>query len=204
MLRRVSALALATLAASAISAQAAPIDLTSLIDTSGNPVSVPELSISTPDAAEIFVGGAPIFGSQEVIFCALGSNCDNDVTLTFTTPSSNVSFSVGDQLPAGAIETIEVSAFDSLSMLLGTVEVTSADLAAGGTDSSGISQFTVDLSGFGTISEIRIADQNTPATGGFFYYDVNATPIPLPAALPLMALGLGALGIARSRKRKAV
>ncbi|WP_424971483.1 VPLPA-CTERM sorting domain-containing protein [Dinoroseobacter sp. S76] len=205
MLRRVSALAFAALTASAFSAQAAPIDLSSLIDTSGNPVSVPELSISTPEvAATIFVGGAPVFGVQEVVFCAFdGTTCANDLILTFATPSTDVSFSVGDALPVGAVDTIQVSAFDAMSNLLGTVDVDSGDLAAGGADANGISQFTVDLSAFGTIASVEIDDLNTAATGGFFYYDVNASPIPLPAALPLLALGLGALGAAKRRKRKA-
>ncbi|MEM1076901.1 MAG: VPLPA-CTERM sorting domain-containing protein [Pseudomonadota bacterium] len=204
MLRRVSALAFAALTASALSAQAAPIDLTSLIDTSGNPLSVPELSISTPDlAATIVVGGAPVFGEQETVFCAFDGSCANDLTLTFTTPSTDVSFSVGDQLPAGAVDIIQVSAFDAMSNLLGTVDVDSADLAAGGADTNGISQFTVDLSAFGTIASVEINDLNSSTTGGFFYYDVNASPIPLPAALPLLALGLGALGVAKRRKRKA-
>lgn len=204
MLRRVSALAFAALTASAVSAQAAPIDLTSLIDTSGNPLSVPELSISTPDAgATIFAGGAPVFGTQEVIFCAFDGTCANDLTLTFATPSTDVSFSVGDALTVGAAEFIQVSAFDAMSNLLGTVDVDSGDLAPSGTDANGFSRFVVDLSAFGTIARVEIDDLNGPTTGGFFYYDVNASPIPLPAALPLLALGLGALGVAKRRKRNA-
>lgn len=38
--------------------------------------------------------------------------------------------------------------------------------------------------------------------GAYFSYEVSATPVPVPAALPLMAAGLAALGFA-ARRRKA-
>ena len=74
------------------------------------------------------------------------------------------------------------------------------------TDSpNGSNTVTVDLIGY--INSLHLLEFANAQGGGFINSSVDIAPVvtPLPAALPLFASGLGALGLlARRRKRKAV
>lgn len=211
MFSKAPLIAVAAVLATTFAAQAAPIDFSSVLNTQANPQTVPELSISTAaPGATIAIAPIVIDGSAETIFCAVDTapTCANDLSIAFTTPVNDLKFSVGDTVPATPTtetDLVTISAFDAMNNLLLSFDVTSADVFASTPDANGIYSFDVDLSGLFEVATLTFDDKaaNPTATGGYFYYGLEASPIPLPAALPLMALGLGALGIARSRKRKA-
>lgn len=61
----------------------------------------------------------------------------------------------------------------------------------------------IDLSGNPDFQNITSLTFSTFGGGNVRIDDIDLTPIPLPAALPLMALGLGAAGFAARRRRNA-
>lgn len=208
MVFKLFALPAAVIALSTMGASAAVVDLSSLDGTVATTQSVPELTISTTVAgAGIGVASQVVNGATESIFCALTTVCANDFAISFTTASTGVKITALDVMPAtatSAMDMTEISVFGLLNTLLGTVTLTSADVFATTPDSNGLFSLELDFSGFGAISSLFFDDQaaDPQATGGFLYYGIEAAPVPLPSSLPLLALGLGVIGMARRGKRK--
>lgn len=143
---------------------------------------------------DMFVGAPFFFGESNGlgIICAspVGSgNCEEDMQIDFASDVTNLSFgsfgvSDGDE--------VDVTAFlDGFS--LGTVTVTTETI--------------IDLSAFGAIDSLFFADNSTRAGIGWGDFSFDAGPVgppiasvPLPAGLPLLGLGLIALGL-HSRRR---
>lgn len=210
MFLKLAKLSAVAVAATTLAAHAAPIDLSSISGQFAPSLSVPEVTISTDDTdATILAGDFPLGGGTEVIFCGFDTVtnfCNNDLELDFSTPVTGLSFSVYDvDPPSGPANTdlITISLFDETDTFIDSIDVAQEEVQNGTDEGNGISSLLVDLSSFGIIGRVEIDDQSPDSTGGYFYAGIHATPIPLPAALPLMVLGLGALGVARSRKRKA-
>jgi hypothetical protein len=139
------------------------------------------------------------FGDDFLCTAATGGglNCANETTLTFTSLVNNLSFyQVGDNFSGvGAlVDVFTNGAFSATVNILSFNNFNIPDL--------------VDLTAFTNVSSIRIHSIVDPGGLGWdnFSFEAARTPeIPVPAALPLLASGLGALGFAGwRRKRKAV
>ncbi len=134
----------------------------------------------------LFVGAGGIGNS----ICALSSrhwHCANDLHVGFSAPVANLSFSVGGFQHG---DKVRLSVFDAAGRLAGKL-----GLARGG---------AFDLSGFGTISALFFDDRSK--AGGVSYGDFNydaLAPVPLPASLPLLLAGIGAIGFARKKRNSA-
>jgi hypothetical protein len=143
----------------------------------------------------------PGVGLGDDFLCTAGTggglNCANETTLTFTSLVNNLSFyQVGDNA-FGVVALVDIftnGVFNTTVDILGFNDPFVSNL--------------VDLTAFVNVSSIRIHSITDPAGLGWdnFSFDTARTPeVPLPAALPLLASGLGALGFAGwRRKRKAV
>lgn len=208
MFAKTSLFSIAMLGLGALGANASVVDLSPVSGMLAPSLSVPELTISTTaSGANIGVAEAPIDGQSQQIFCALSSFCNNDFTIDFAQPYSNITIMVGDiqpPSPTNLTDLVTISAFDIFDILLGSLSVTTADVFATTPDANGFYSYLTDLSAFSGVSRLEFDDESSSESGGFFYFAIDAspTPIPLPATLSLMLLGLGGLGVMRLRRRK--
>ena len=111
------------------------------------------------------------------------------MTIDFTSAVSNLSFLASFFNP---IDLVTVSIYNGAA-LLGSVDITG----------NGI----VDLSFFGIITSLFLEDKSTGAGYAYseFSFDIVDGTVPLPAALPLLAAGLGMMGaVGWRRKRNAI
>lgn len=172
----IAALTLAT------SAPAAVIDLTTATNDGATLVAT-DATITVGAGTTLLVGD---FVANAV--CPLGNfGCNGSMTLTFDFAVTDVSFDYGfGNLGDSAL----LSIFDTLGGLLGNLLLNST---------SGVA--FADLSGFGTIGSIFF--DNSASTGaGYAYGNINyvaAAPIPLPASLPLLLVGLGGIALLRRK-----
>ncbi|MEE9389067.1 MAG: VPLPA-CTERM sorting domain-containing protein [Paracoccaceae bacterium] len=187
--------ALFTLAASAVfaasAASAATLDFTTL----GNgPLGQTTASITDANLLsfgnDLYVGAGP-FAPNSI--CAISSGagtCAADFLLEFTSPVTNVFMSHGIW---NTLDSVKITVFGLLGAYSGDYVVTSAP--------------SIDLSSFGTITSLFFDDSSFDGFdgGGTTFGNVNYTlanvsTVPLPASLPFLAIGMGALGLMRRRK----
>jgi hypothetical protein len=125
---------------------------------------------------------------------SLAGDCRADFSVDFTLPFVNVSFITTGWNDG---DSVLVSVFNGLTNL--------GSVAVGG---NGL----VDLAGFGTITSLLFDDSSSAAGGGasFGNFQINlasngppdnGTDVPLPAALPMLLAGLGAMGGMRRLRR---
>lgn len=165
------------------SAQAASLNLTSLgsgfLGTTS--VSPAGAVVSTPDGTDLFRGAGGIANS----ICAIDGNvCEADLEVDFTSSVENLSFQAGGY---NSGDYVQLSIYDPSNALLGTTDI----------NADGV----YDLSSYGTIGRLFFDDSSTGAgfVFGNFTFDVSAN-VPLPAGLPLLVAGLGALGMIRRNR----
>ena len=98
---------------------------------------------------------------------------------------SNLTFDI-DLAQSG--DSVEISAYNGAS-LLASLTFTVNGLA--------------DFSSYGNITRLFFDDSSSAFGVGYstFTYDAGEAAVPVPAALPLLAAGIGALGIAGYRRR---
>jgi hypothetical protein len=173
-------------------AQSATLDLTSV------PAGItggPDLNLSLAH----FHSDIALFNTirpSGAYLCGLGltGDCRGDMSVTFTLPFVNVSF-ITTGWNAG--DNVVVHAFN------GITDLGSAILSDNG---------LVNLASFGTITSLLFDDSSTAAGAGasFGNFQIslagngnpdNGTDVPLPAALPMLVAGLGALGGVRRLRR---
>jgi hypothetical protein len=135
-----------------------------------------------------------------------GNNLAETLTIAInsTFPTSEVSFPLFNGVVTGPRhpspnQSYTVSAFDALNTLLVSHQYI---IPANGTTSFAM----VDLVAFG-IAKVTITPDGAPSDWDFVIDSVTLSqslqPVPLPAALPLFATGVGALAfLARRRKKK--
>lgn len=122
--------------------------------------------------------------------CALSSkkwNCANDLYIGFAAPVTNLSFDVGGFQQG---DKVRLSVFDAAGEFAGRLGLT-----RGG---------TFDLTKFSDISALFFDDRSKAGgvSYGNFSYEAIA-PVPLPASLPLLLAGIGAIGFARKKRKSA-
>lgn len=170
--------------AMAVPAAAATIDFSGVQGNNTSPLVLPEATLTNLTGTEILVG--PSAASQADGFCFLaGTGCDADGEIAFSAPIMNLSFDV-DGWQGG--DFVEITAFNGLD------ELGSLDATANG---------NLDFSGFGTITNLFFDDSSFAAGVGYstFLFDLaDVQPVPAPAALGLLGLGLAGLGLVRRRK----
>jgi len=182
-----AAAAAAALLIGSLSAHADVLDLTELGNGNLNQsTAVFTGATATSGADSLFVGAGSISNSV----CALDTrnfDCANDLHLGFTAPVENLTFDVGG-FQFG--DDVRVSVFDANGQASGNVEILRGGL--------------FDLSSFGQISSLFFDDRSTArgVSYGNFTYDAIA-PVPLPASLPLLLAGIGAIGFARKKRNSA-
>lgn len=128
--------------------------------------------------------------SSGFTFCFIDSgNCEADGEIVFDTTVSNLTFYAGGY---GAGDFADVSIYDSSNALLASITA-NADML-------------MDFSAYSGIAYILFDDYSANAgfNWGQFSFDVDGAAVPLPAALPLMAGGLGLMGAAARRRKKTV
>lgn len=149
-------------------------------------------TLNLPDAS-LYSGGDGLFvgaGTLENSICALDTprfSCANDLFLDFMSNVEKLTFEVGG-FQTG--DRVRVSIFDGTGDVAGKVNILRGGL--------------FDLSGFGTISALFFDDRSS--SGGVSYGNVSfdaVAPIPLPASLPLLLAGIGAIGFARKKRKSA-
>ena len=137
--------------------------------------------------SNILVGPGAAFHTDGFCFIEIGgSNCEADGEIVFDSAITNLSFDLDGGDPG---DSVEISAFNGATLL------GSFTLTADG---------NYDWSSFGTITRLFFDDSSRGAGFGYstFTYDVASTgDVPVPAALPLMAAGIAALGCAGYRRR---
>ena len=147
----------------------------------------------TPNATFTTTDGIFLNQSTSSDICAFNVaqfSCQEvDMTIDFTSAVSNLSFLATIFNP---IDLVTVSIFNGAA-LLGSIDITGDGI--------------VDLSSFGIITSLFLEDKSTG--NGFVYsafnFDINGAEVPLPAALPLLAAGLGMMGaVGWRRKRKTI
>lgn len=145
----------------------------------------PGATINHSSAGSIQVG--PGAAGQADGFCFLGSGCQADGEMIFDSAIMNLTFDIDGWNPG---DSVEISAFNGAA-LLGSLTFTANGLA--------------DFTSFGTLTRLFFDDSSTGAGVGYstFTYDAASSGVvPVPAALPLMAAGVAALGIAGYRRRR--
>lgn len=176
----VAALGLAT------SADAALLDFTTATNDGTTVTAVGATAVASP-------GSSMIIGDfADNAICAIGGGgCNGVFTLTFDFDVMNVMFDYGFG-NAGDIALLSV--LDGLGGLIGGLTLNSE---------AGVA--SADLSSFGVFRSI-VFDNSSALGAGYAYgnitYDPAMAPVPLPASMPLMLVGLAGVALLR-RKRAA-
>jgi hypothetical protein len=171
--------------AAAGSAEAAVVDFVSA-SNDGTTLVATDLT-ATAAAGTVLVVGDFIDNA----LCPQGDfGCNGAFTLTFDADAINVAFQYGW---GDAGDSALLSIFDALGSFMGSVALALEDDID-----------VVDLSGFGPLRTIVF--DNTAATGaGYAYGEMTYTlvdaVVPLPATLPMLLAGAGALVLAGRRRR---
>lgn len=177
-------IAAALFAGAALPASAATLSVGSLPSGfyGSTTVVLPEATLVSGGDNFYFGGASNVPGS----FCATsGYSCQADLTLTFASAVANLSFNVSG---ADAGDNVLLSIFNGAS-LLGQLTFTFDTV--------------VDLSSYGAITGLFFDDSSSGAGvaySNFSFDTVQVAPVPVPAALPLLAAALGGLAVARRRK----
>lgn len=158
---------------------------------------------SPPGGTLTAVSGAQDYPGAWVV-APSGSNWITPSATTGTTatnaPAGEYDYSLSFPNPLGSVAIQWSSDNDATFSLNGTLWSTT-----GSTGYSSLVSFLIPAGSFQGSNVFEVAVQNDPFTGANptgLLVSVSVSPTPLPAALPLFATGLGALGVLGWRKKK--
>lgn len=193
MLMLKSALVAATLAVSALPAQAALIDFEGLADGTIVTNQFSGVTFSSVGSAVNKVSEQPGIGFGDKFLCTASSagasiDCEQETILSFDTAVSNLSFwQVGDNA-TGVVAMVDVfvnGIFDATVDILGFDDFYTPNL--------------VDLTSFSDVTSIRIHSITDPGGLGWDNFSYDTAVIPLPAGIALLLSALGGFGFFRRR-----
>ncbi len=173
-------------------ANAATLNIPELGSFAVSPIVLPEATIRNLENSTLATGAAGFGIANGFCFTNPAINCKSDGEIVFTNPVTNLTFNTAGAHFGGS-DSVSISAFDGAAGLLAMLTVTTDGL--------------VDLSGAGAITRLFF-DDNSADRGGLGYhgFSFNVAPpmaaVPLPAALPLLAGGLGLMGLVGWRRKR--
>jgi len=173
-----------SLSAGAISLNFAPVQ-----GNNGPTLLLPEVEINALSTGSTVLVGPSAAGETDG-FCFLSSTdtCASLGEMIFTSPVNNLSFDIDLFAPGG--DALEIF-INNGTAFLGSIIVTASG--------------NLDLSGFGTLTQLFFNDTSSGDGAGFSTFSFNSTNlsvVPLPASLPLYGTGLALLGFLGWRKKR--
>jgi hypothetical protein len=135
------------------------------------------------------------FGSGSTTNYLVAGGTNGAVTVNYLNPQTSLDLIWG---------TVDAAPQNSIVMTLtgssGTETITGSDIltALGLTNSSGDFDIVLAITGLSSFQSVTFSDTGNPA----FEFALGVAQTPLPAALPLFAAGLGALGLVSWRKKR--
>ncbi len=182
---------------------AGPAHATTLTFNSSADCSTSAVNITGGAGSEACVTTTGPAGSSALVRSTIPNVLDSFWTATFSSTASNVSIDLGDL--GSDPDRLFLKAYDAANSLIGAVllDITASDntMHTLSLIVSGIKSIT-----FGTIGAQFPGDPDGLGLGGIYAdnltYTTEASPVPIPAALPLLATGLGAMGLAGWRSKR--
>jgi hypothetical protein len=164
---------------------------------------------ATASMAASFVGDTAQFA-----FSAAGFGALLNTSAVISEPGVEASYSLEtavfsfDMSASSAVVTYDLTGFsgvgDTTTWTATGLQTDDGSLIAGLTLTSGISANLLSTSFTGDTLTFNFADFASTPTVQSFVFDIStASDVPLPAALPLAMIGIGALGAVGLRRRKA-
>jgi len=179
-------LALAAFASCTLAAQGGTIDFSTVQGSHGNPLVLPEATLTNLTGTQLLVGIG--CASQADGFCFLGTGAAADGRIDFSSLVADLSFDI-DGWQQG--DFVAITAFNGTNSL-GTLNA--------------VSNGRLDFSAFGSITSLHFDDNSTSNGVGystFFFNAANNNQVPEPGGLALTSLALlGAMGAGRRANKR--
>ncbi|MBL8489561.1 MAG: PEP-CTERM sorting domain-containing protein [Rhodocyclaceae bacterium] len=153
----------------------------------GSPVLVMPNATVTGAAASLFNLSSIYLVGMGGAICSLTSswNCEADLTIDFASAVSNLSFQT---VGYDGGDSVTISAFAGAT-LLGSQTI--------------VGDQTVDFTAYSGVTRLYFDDASTGAGYGYGAFNFNTAPVPEPETYAMMLAGLGLIGAAAKRRRKA-
>ena len=181
------AIAVALLALSTVAAPAATLDFSGVQGSNPSVLALSNATLTNTDGGAILAGSS--CSGEADGFCFLVPNQFNAAasgTIDFSSTIKDLTFDADGWNPG---DFVAISAYLGAS-LLGTITVTANGL--------------LDFSSFGLLNSLEFADSSQAAGVGWSTFSfTEVAAVPLPATLPLLALGLLGVGAVARRRNAA-
>ena len=180
------AIAVALLALSTVAATAATLDFSGVQGYNASPLVLSNATLTNTTGTQIQAGPGCAFQADGFCFIAPSGNAAASGTIDFSSTIKDLTFDADGWNPG---DFVAISAYLGAS-LLGTINVTANGL--------------LDFSSFGLLNRLEFADSSQAAGVGWSTFSfTEVAAVPLPATLPLLALGLLGVGAVARRRNAA-